>query len=161
MKTTNAGSAKGNDVTAQSLSTLRRSLKKSKGRGATTGPWTFPKNTLEEAISLAKAIEDKNAGNPMRLDMLVRAVGYHQVSDWRFLNLLRSVIRYGLVAANGTGVSTTAALEQIGRDIVAPGSPDQRQKAMLEAFRHVADFEKVETFYKGKNSRRTNSLKIH
>jgi len=28
-------------------------------------PWTFPKNTLEDAIRIPKAIEEKNAGNPM------------------------------------------------------------------------------------------------
>jgi len=34
--------------------------------GGTKGlPWTFPKHTLEDAIQVAKAIEDKNAGNPM------------------------------------------------------------------------------------------------
>src|ERR1700704_5297183 len=28
-------------------------------------PWTFPKNTLEDAIRIPKEIEEKNAGNPM------------------------------------------------------------------------------------------------
>jgi hypothetical protein len=46
-------------------------------------PWTFPKHTLEEAIRVAKAIEDKNGGNPMRADMLARAVGFNQPNDWR------------------------------------------------------------------------------
>ena len=27
--------------------------------------WTFPKNQLEDAIRVARAIEEKNAGNPM------------------------------------------------------------------------------------------------
>lgn len=38
-------------------------------------PWTFPKNTLEDAIKIARAIEEQNAGNPMKPDMLSRAVG--------------------------------------------------------------------------------------
>src|SRR5205823_2340735 len=49
-------------------------------------PWTFPKHSLEEAIRVAKAIEDKNGGNPMRADMLTRALGFHQPNDWRFLD---------------------------------------------------------------------------
>jgi hypothetical protein len=36
-------------------------------------PWNFPKNTLEDAISVLKAIEDKNAGHPMRANMLARS----------------------------------------------------------------------------------------
>ena len=148
------GSADGGQA-AEAATPPRVVIKKAKAqiakaRGATTGPWTFPKNTLEDAIVVAKAIEDKNAGNPMRLDMLVRALGFRQTNDWRFLNLVRSATRYGLISAGGTGAATVASLEQIGRDIVAPGSPDQRQTALFEAFRHVSDFEKVETFYKGK-----------
>jgi len=112
------------------------------------GHWTFPKNSLEEAIEVAKAIEDQNAGNPMKADVLVKAVGFKQSNDWRFLNLLRSASQYGLVS--GTGPSATVKLETIGQDVVAPGSPSQRQAALLRAFRNVAEFKKVEDFYKGK-----------
>lgn len=111
-------------------------------------PWTFPKNTLEEAIDVAKAIEEKNAGNPMPADELVKAVGFKKTTDWRFLDLLRSANQYGLV--EGTGTTATVRLEQIGQDIVAPGSPIQRQAALLRSFRNVEDFKKVEGFYKGK-----------
>lgn len=37
-----------------------------------------------------------------------------------------------------------------GRNIVSPGSSEQRQKALLAAFRIVPDFAAVEAFYKGK-----------
>ena len=59
-------------------------------------PWTFPKNTLEDAIKVARAIEEQNAGNPMKPDMLAKAVGFNSTSDWRFLDLLRSANQYGL-----------------------------------------------------------------
>jgi hypothetical protein len=39
-------------------------------------PWTFPKNTLEDAIKIARAIEEQNGGNPMKPDVLAKAVGY-------------------------------------------------------------------------------------
>jgi hypothetical protein len=111
-------------------------------------PWTFPKNTLEDAIKVAKAIEDKNAGNPMHAPDLARAVGFKQSQDWRFLDLLRSANQYGLVA--GTGAAASISLTRLGQDVVAPSSPSQRSEALLEAFRSVKDFEAVEKFYGGK-----------
>ena len=45
-------------------------------------PWTFPKNRLEDAIKIARAIEEKNAGNPLKADVLAKAVGYKQPQDW-------------------------------------------------------------------------------
>jgi hypothetical protein len=106
-----------------------------------------PKNSLEDAIRVAKAIEEKNAGNPMRAPDLASAVGFRQASDWRFLDLLRSANQYGLVA--GTP-STSISLTKLGQDVVAPSSPGQRANALLAAFRNVKDFEAVENFYGGK-----------
>lgn len=117
-------------------------------RAAKGRPWTFPKNTLEEAIKVAKAIEEKNAGNPMRAADLAKAVGYRQPGDWRFLDLLRSANQYGLVS--GSGRTASISLERVGQDIVAPSSPQQRQQALLDAFRNVAEFAGVEKFYGGK-----------
>lgn len=111
-------------------------------------PWTFPKNTLEDAIRVAKAIEDKNAGNPMPAQDLAVAVGFRQAADWRFLELVRSGNQYGLVTGSGSGASISLAT--IGQDVVAPSSPSQRSEALLKAFRNVKDFEAVEKFYKGK-----------
>jgi hypothetical protein len=84
----------------------------------------------------------------MMADVLAKAVGHKQPSDWRFLDLLRSANQYGLVS--GTGASATVEMEPIGQDVVAPSSPTQRQQALLAAFRNVEDFKKVEDFYKGK-----------
>jgi hypothetical protein len=111
-------------------------------------PWTFPKNTLEDAIRLAKAVEDKNAGNPMPAQELAVAVGFRQANDWRFLDLLRSANQYGLVTGTGPGASINLA--KIGQDVVAPSTPSQRSEALLAAFRNVKDFDAVEKFYKGK-----------
>ncbi len=111
-------------------------------------PWTFPKNTLEDAIGIAKAIEEKNAGNPMPAQDLAIAVGFRQSNDWRFLDLLRSANQYGLAA--GTGAGASIHLAKTGQDVVAPSSPHQRSEALLAAFRNVKDFEAVEKFYGGK-----------
>ena len=120
-------------------------------RGAKTAPktvWTFPTHTLEEAIKVPQAIEEQNAGNPMKADMLCRALAFRLPNDWRFLALLKSANQYGLVL--GSGQTATVSLETLGQDVVAPGSASQRQGALLSAFRHVDEFKKVEDFYKGK-----------
>ena len=111
-------------------------------------PWTFPKNTLEDSIKIARAIEEQNAGNPMRPEMLAKAVGFNSTSDWRFLDLLRSANQYGLVL--GTGKISLVSLSDLGRDVVAPSTPSARPKALAEALRSVEDFRKVQDFYRGK-----------
>ncbi|MEM6329654.1 MAG: hypothetical protein AAF790_05330 [Planctomycetota bacterium] len=121
---------------------------KKKSKPASPKNWTFPKNSLEDALLIARAIEDKNAGNPMKASVLVKAVGYNQSSDWRFLDMLRSANQYGLV--EGSGQNATVSLAQIGEDVVAPSSSAQRQQALVEAFRNVDDFRQVEEFYGGK-----------
>jgi hypothetical protein len=124
------------------------SKKKKAKNGPKVPPWTFPKNTLEDAIRVPQAIEQQNGGNPMKSDLLVKAVGFNSTSDWRFLDLLRSANLYGLV--EGSGRFATVAMTDIGNGVVAPGSPTERQSALLKAFRNVEDFRKVEDFYKGK-----------
>lgn len=108
----------------------------------------FPKHPLEEALRIAKAIEEKQAGNPIQADLLAKAVGFYQPNDWRFLDLLKAANMYGLVS--GTGAAAVVSLEKIGQDVVAPSSPEQRREALLKAFRNVDEFRKVEEFYKGK-----------
>jgi len=73
-----------------------RAKKKKPARGRPLGStaWTFPKNTLEDALIIPKAVEQQNAGNPMPADMLVKAVGFKLPNDWRFLDLLRSANQY-------------------------------------------------------------------
>src|SRR5580658_449702 len=95
-------------------------------------PWTFPKNTLEDAIRVAKAIEEMNAGNPMPAQEVAVAVGFRQAQDWRFLDLLRSANQYGLIT--GTGPSTSISLAKLGQDVVAPSSPSQRSEALIASF---------------------------
>lgn len=110
--------------------------------------WTFPKNTLEDALRVAKAIEEKNAGNPIPASVLATATGYKQSTDWRFLDLLRSANLYGLV--EGSGANATVSMAKLGQDIVVPASPQERQKALLAAFNKVTDFKSVAEFYGGK-----------
>ena len=117
-------------------------LDSSKGK-----PWAFPKNTLEDAITILKAIDEKNAGNPMHATDLCSAVGFASL-DWRFTDLLKSANLYGLV--NGSGSKALVHVEPIGQEIISPSSSQERRKALLEAFKNVEDFKKVEEFYGNK-----------
>lgn len=81
----------------------------------------------------------------MKADLLAHAVGFNKPNDWRFLDLLKSANLYGLVS--GSGQHATVSLAKIGQDVVAPGSPQDRKAALLEAFRNVDDFKKVDDFY--------------
>ncbi|MBL8905535.1 MAG: hypothetical protein JNM20_02545 [Rhizobiales bacterium] len=142
------------DKPARAEKTSRKRSKRKRKPSATTQasakgkPWTFPKNTLEDAIRIPKAIEDKNAGNPMPAREIAVAVGFRQAQDWRFLDLLRSANQYGLV--DGTGPTATIQLTKLGQDIVAPSTPSQRSEALQSAFRTVKDFAAVEQHYGGK-----------
>jgi len=111
-------------------------------------PWDFPKNTLEESITVAQAIEEKNAGKPLDAPTLAKYVGYNQANDPRFLALLRSANQYGLVS--GSGKTAEVSLDKIGEGIVAPSSPQQRQQSLSDAFENVDLFKKVAEFYSGK-----------
>ncbi|MET0792717.1 MAG: hypothetical protein ABW061_14450 [Polyangiaceae bacterium] len=136
------------------VKTRRRTVKKS-----ARGPeWTFPKNTLEDPIRVARAIEDENAGKPMRADMLVKAVGYHQITDWRFRDLRKAANMYGLT--DGTP-SSTVSLRPVGQDMVAPSTAAQRQKALLEAFSSVEPFKSVERTTPARRSLMMNILRTH
>jgi hypothetical protein len=110
--------------------------------------WNFPKNTLEDAISLAKAIEEKNAGKPLDSLSLAQCVGFNQAKDWRYLTLLRSANMYGLVS--GTGATAQVSLEELGQGVVAPSNPEQRKHALAKAFQNVELFKKVSDYYSGK-----------
>jgi len=128
--------------------TKKKTVKKKSPKKTTKKAWTFPKNPLEEAIAIPKAIEEKNGGHPMNAPDLAKAVGYKQAQDWRFLDLLKSANQYGLVS--GSGKTAKVTLEKIGEDIVAPSSSTQRQEALFTAFHAVDDFQRVSEFYGGK-----------
>lgn len=111
-------------------------------------PWTFPKHTLEKSIEVAQALEEKNAGKPLKATDFAPLLGFKRVQDWRYQELLRSANQYGLVL--GSGTAATIELTALGQDIVAPSSPSQRQKALLAAFNKVELFKSVAAFYSGK-----------
>lgn len=126
----------------------RRTAAPAKAASGKRVPWDFPKNTLEDSIKIAQAIEEKNAGKPLDAATLAKYVNFRKPNDWRFLDLLRSANQYGLVA--GSGAAATVSLEKTGTDIVAPSSASQRQEALATAFENVELFKRVAEHYAGK-----------
>lgn len=110
--------------------------------------WTFPQNSMEAAIKLIQQIEEKYAGKPTKAENLVKLAGYNKPNDWRFLVLLRSCNQYGLTT--GAGEKAVISLTPLSQDILAPSSPVQRQKALLQAFHNVDLFKRVSDYYAGK-----------
>ena len=107
--------------------------KKAKGEGKVDrAAWTFPQNTLETAIKLIQQVEEKYAGKPTKAEDLVKLAGFNKPNDWRFLVLLRSCGQYGLTT--GAGEKAVVSLTPLAQDILAPSSPSQRQKALLQTF---------------------------
>ncbi len=108
--------------------------------------WSFPRRTLEEAIRIARAIEDKFAGKSTDVSSIVKSVGFNNDTDWRFREILIAAEQYGIVSRTDKKV----ALTPIGQKIVAPGNPEERQAALLQAFESVENFKKVSDHYQGK-----------
>lgn len=107
----------------------------------------FPKTTLEEAIRVATAIEEANAGRPypptdaaIALDMSPGA------SQWRVLT--SASFKYGLTT--GTYNSDRLEMTPLAQRIVAPTSEEDRIAALFEAALAPPTFRAVFEHLKGK-----------
>lgn len=116
------------------------------GRPASKEPYNFPKVSLEHCVRLALALEEANAGKPLPDTDMVKLAGYHKVTDWRYLDLIRAASMFGVLKSGGAAVSLT----ELGQDIVAPGSSGQRRSALSKAFESVALFKSVAEYYRAK-----------
>jgi len=138
----------GSEAQASKRGKRGRTMKPNVERKSDRTAWTFPQNTLETAIKLIQQIEEKYAGKPTEAENLVKLAGYNKPNDWRFLVLLRSCNQYGLTT--GAGEKAVVSLTPLAQDILAPSSPAQRQKALLQTFHNVDLFKRVSGYYAGK-----------
>lgn len=107
----------------------------------------FPKDTFEEAIRIAQAIENKNGGNPLPPQEVAIAIGRSPGSS-AFRILLSSSIKYGLTT--GSFNSPRISLANLGRDIVEPKEEELRKSAIVSSALKPELFSKVFDYYKGK-----------
>ena len=89
---------------------------KPKGRPPSDVP-TFPRNSLNDALRVAKAIRKENQGDPFNPIQLANALGTTRRSS-PYYELLRSSERYGLT--KGTVYSSAISLQPLAQTIVVP-----------------------------------------
>jgi predicted nucleotide-binding protein len=90
----------------------------------------FPPTTLEEAVNLADAIRDYNAGQPFDRLLLADALGIKPSSS-NFRDLLKAGYQYGLTV--GSEKSEKISLSPLGTKLTKPVNPGERAQAVVEA----------------------------
>lgn len=107
----------------------------------------FPKTTLEEAIRVATAIEEANAGRPYPpTDVAIALDMSPGASQWRVLT--SASFKYGLTTGNYK--SDRLEITPLAQRIVAPTSEDDRIAALYEAALAPPTFRAVFEHLKGK-----------
>ena len=107
----------------------------------------FPKHTFEQALRVAKALEESNGGKPLPPLEMAQALGISPgSSDFRVL--LSSSIKYGL--SSGSYNSDRVKLEALGQSIVEPRSEEEAKAAIVKAVLTPDTFRSIFEYYKGK-----------
>lgn len=90
----------------------------------------YPVHTLEEALSVATAIQEINRGEPFDRLLLAGALGTTPASS-SYTNRLNASLRYGLT--EGGYASQKISLTALGRSITAPTGGPERREALVQA----------------------------
>ena len=107
----------------------------------------FPKYTLDDALRVPRALSDKNGGQPLPPTETAIAIGVSPGSS-EFRTLLSASIKYGLTS--GSFNSEKVSLEDAGRNIVEPRSPEDERKALVDASLAPPTFRAVYGYFRGK-----------
>lgn len=107
----------------------------------------FPKHSLEEAVRVVSSIETANAGQPLPPTDTAIAMNISPGSS-AYRVLLSSSFKYGL--SMGSYKSDYISVTTLGNSIVAPTSPESRQKAIVQAVLAPETFKSIYEYYKGK-----------
>jgi Predicted nucleotide-binding protein containing TIR-like domain len=102
-----------------------------------SAPRPHPPLPLPQALELARAISDHNAGKPMNRILLADALGVSPSSSG-FRETITASYRYGLTEGNYK--SETIALTAVGTSATRPRDDNERVAAEREALRHVPVF---------------------
>jgi len=107
----------------------------------------FPKDSFEEALKVAQAIENKNSGNPLPPQEVAIALDRSPGSS-AFRILLSSSNKYGLTT--GSFNTPRITVTDLGKDIVEPKDEESRKKATSSSILKPEIFLKVFNYYKTK-----------
>jgi len=108
-------------------------------------PRPFPYHTLEEALAVAKALQEKNAGKPWKPILLANALGIKSGST-NFRDITSSSNKYGLTV--GTWQSDFITLTLIGASIAKPTKAEKEIKDRQEAVLKIELFNKIFDYYR-------------
>jgi predicted nucleotide-binding protein len=105
----------------------------------------FPKDSLKEALVIAKAIQEQNAGKPMKRIFVADAIGRRpESSDFKYL--LSSSFQYGLTL--GTEKAEYIELTAIGQSLTKPLTEDEKVRALQQAAQKPDLFKRVYEHYR-------------
>ena len=107
----------------------------------------FPKDSFEEALQIAQAIEEKNSGNPLPPQEVAIAINRSPGSS-AFRILLSSSNKYGLTT--GSFNTPRITVTSLGKDIVEPKEEESRKSAITNSIFKPGSFSKVFEYYKGR-----------
>src|SRR5690242_15687948 len=110
------------------MGSKKKDEEEDKGRRKPNKP--FPPTALEDAVNLADAIRDYNAGQPFDRLLLADALGIKPSSS-NFRDLLKAGYQYGLTV--GSEKSDKISLSPVGTKLTKPMNPGERAQAILEA----------------------------
>jgi hypothetical protein len=105
----------------------------------------FPIHTIEEALKVAKAIQDKNAGKPWKPLFIAEALGIKPGSS-NFRDITSSSYKYGLT--DGTWNAEHISLTPLGRSLTKPTDLQQELRDKQDAVLKIEVFRKIYEHYK-------------
>jgi len=106
----------------------------------------FPKNTLMDALRIAKSIHENNADQPYdRLD-LAKSLGYSPESSL-FRTLITSSNRFGLT--KGSYKAERISLTELGKSIVSPKSEREKAESLKQALFNIDFYRKFFSRFDG------------
>jgi hypothetical protein len=110
--------------------------------------WSFPRATLEKALSIPTAIKVHHGGNPWEPEDVRKAIGASNGAN-AFFYLTAASRDYGLTI--GTNKAEAIALTDLGRDLVYAPNLETERALKTRAFLTIDVFKRVLEFYKGSN----------
>jgi len=108
-------------------------------------PRPFPKHTIAEALAVAEAIQNKNAGKPWKPIFVAEALNISPTST-NFRDLTSSAFKYGLT--QGTWNAQYISLSQLGNSITKPIDPIKRVADLQKAVQNVEIFKSIYEHYR-------------
>jgi hypothetical protein len=109
--------------------------------------WTFPRETLEQALKIPTAIKELHGGNPWEPEEIRVAISAGSGNTYFYLTAASR--DYGLTV--GTRDAEKISLTDLGRDLVYAGNPTVEAELKMRAFLSVDVFKRVLEYYKGSN----------